>query len=689
MEKYVCIKQKESIDCAAACVASICSYYGKNYSLEKIRDEVNVGKKGVSIAGIVNACKKLGFISKGVRYEGNVVPLLKNNPIIAHIQLGEQSHYVVVYEMKSDKVTIADPAEGLVSVSAQAFMDKWTRYAIILEPTFAFYNRMDERNNNINRVFELLLEYKKYLMLLVLLSFGVATFEIMGSFFFKGVIDYVLVKNSYRILITISLGILVINILKCVLEYTRNKLKIRFGRIIGKEVMKRYLRCLIRLPIGFFDKREAGDTINRFNDSFIIRELVSNVFVSVFFDGIIVAISIGLMGFSNYKITLVVLWALIHYIIIYSKYSGKIKDSSYKAKLHDADLAEGIITTVGGIETIKACQSEDFFEDNLKNKIDLLLDVIEDKDICVSKYIFLTHIMDAIVSIVSVSLLSVELLNSQITLGELVVFNLLLMCLLNSLKNIVGTISNIEEGFVAVDRVFELDYAMNDVGDVCDKWEDGDIIFDKVSFAYNNRNILTDFTLRIPQNSKIGIIGESGMGKTTIIKLLMGYYDTYEGNIKIGEKSIRNISKSQLCSNIFLIPQNTAIFKGTVYENIVMFNGNISRESVYKACRQAGLDKFLENNPEGIDYMLESSGKNISKGEAQRIALARFFIQKADVLILDEATCNLDANIEKKFMDTIYSIKDKTIIIISHNRENLIKCDNCIEINGNKSLFAS
>ena len=179
------------------------------------------------------------------------------------------------------------------------------------------------------------------------------------------------------------------------------------------------------------------------------------------------------------------------------------------------------------------------------------------------------------------------------------------------------------------------------------------------------------------------------MGKTTIIKLLMGYYDTYEGNIKIGEKSIRNISKSQLCSNIFLIPQNTAIFKGTVYENIVMFNGNISRESVYKACRQAGLDKFLENNPEGIDYMLESSGKNISKGEAQRIALARFFIQKADVLILDEATCNLDANIEKKFMDTIYSIKDKTIIIISHNRENLIKCDNCIEINGNKSLFAS
>lgn len=227
------------------------------------------------------------------------------------------------------------------------------------------------------------------------------------------------------------------------------------------------------------------------------------------------------------------------------------------------------------------------------------------------------------------------------------------------------------------------------VGDVCDKWEDGDIIFDKVSFAYNNRNILTDFTLRIPQNSKIGIIGESGMGKTTIIKLLMGYYDTYEGNIKIGEKSIRNISKSQLCSNIFLIPQNTAIFKGTVYENIVMFNGNISRESVYKACRQAGLDKFLENNPEGIDYMLESSGKNISKGEAQRIALARFFIQKADVLILDEATCNLDANIEKKFMDTIYSIKDKTIIIISHNRENLIKCDNCIEINGNKSLFAS
>lgn len=692
LKNYCCVRQHDIKDCAAACISTICSQYGLKLSIAKIRDMAGTDKQGTSVYGIIKAAEKLGFSAKAFKTE-NKEDILTNFPLpaIAHVMLeNNMSHYVVIHEISKKKIIVADPAKGILNYELADFFKIWTGILVIMVPTVQF-NKGDNTKSTFIRFIHLILPQKKVFINVFFASIIVSLLGVAGSFYFKIILDSILPSSSSSTLRQVSTIIIIISLFKVIIESVRTQLLLYLSQNIDISLMLGYYNHVINSPISFFSTREVGEVLSRFSDASKIREAVSGAAITIVLDSLMFILGGIILYNTSHTLFFITIIPIVLYIVIVLLFNKPIEKANRKIMEDNAQLNSYIVESLNGIETVKSLNSENKVSlETEKRFVKLVESVFKNGFINNIQ----TAIKDGIRSIFGIIILWVgtyEVMRGNISIGELLTFNALLIYFLDPIQRIVNLQSTIQSANVAADRLWEV-MEMNLERDEDEEEKispltlQGNVEFKNVYFRYGTRIlVLDDINMNILPGQKIALVGESGSGKTTIAKLIMNFYQCERGEILLNGYNIQDINLDVLRNKIAYISQEMFFFSGTIRDNLKLANSDVTFEEIIDACRKAQIHDFINSLPMRYDTLLEENGANLSGGQKQRLAIARAIIKKPDILIMDEATSNLDSITEKAIEDAIYKFsKNITTIIIAHRLSTIMKCDNIYVIKDGK-----
>lgn len=692
--KYYCIKQHDITDCGAACIATIAKQNGYRLSISKIREIAGTDRQGTNAYGVIKAAEQLGFSAKGVK--GNKDAFFSEFPLpcIAHVIVdGSLLHYVVIHKITQKQITIADPARGIVKLAPEEFFGecaadgdvpkyRWTGVLILLVKNESFRGGK-ETKGLFERFFYLLVPQKKLLLHIFIASLLYTLLGILGAFYYQALLDDILPDGLKRTLVTLSVGIILLNIFKVLLDAFRSHLLLYLSQKLDIALLLGYYRHVLTLPMNFFGTRKVGEIISRFNDASKVRDAISGAVLTIMIDTLMAAGGAVILYIQSPGMFGVSFLIVLLYAVIVFAFNKKYKSLNEQSMEDNAQLTSYLVESLNGIQTIKAYNAE--------RKAELKT---EKRFVCLLKSIFhlswvgnfqasLKSAVELIGGIVILWVGAVAVINGNMTIGQLITFNSLLVYFLDPVKNLIDLQPQMQTAVVAAERlgeILDLD-AEKDAEKEAKKMQpdtlNGGIEFQNVKFRYGTRKlVLDDISLSIHQGEKIAFVGESGSGKTTLSKLLLHLYQPEEGNILINGNNIEDIQVETLREKIAYIPQETFLFCGTIMDNLMLGADETSVEDVIEAAKMAQAHNFINDLPLRYETMLEENGTNLSGGQRQRLAIARAMLKKPDILILDEATSNLDAITERALDQTIHEYcKEMTTIFIAHRLSTIKACD--------------
>ncbi|HEV1910933.1 TPA: peptide cleavage/export ABC transporter [Streptococcus pneumoniae] len=506
---------------------------------------------------------------------------------------------------------------------------------------------------------------------MVLSSLLVTIINIGGSYYLQGILDEYIPNQMKSTLGIISVGLVITYILQQVMSFSRDYLLTVLSQRLSIDVILSYIRHIFELPMSFFATRRTGEIISRFTDANSIIDVLASTILSLFLDVSILILVGGVLLAQNPNLFLLSLLSIPIYMFIIFSFMKPFEKMNHDVMQSNSMVSSAIIEDINGIETIKSLTSEENRYQNIDSEF---VDYLE-KSFKLSKYSILqTSLKQGTKLVLNILILwfgAQLVMSSKISIGQLITFNTLFSYFTTPMENIINLQTKLQSAKVANNRLNEVYLVESEFqvqeNPVHSHFLMGDIEFDDLSYKYGfGRDTLTDINLTIKQGDKVSLVGVSGSGKTTLAKMIVNFFKPYKGHISINHQDIKNIDKKVLRRHINYLPQQAYIFNGSILENLTL-GGNhmISQEDILKAYELAEIRQDIERMPMGYQTQL-SDGAGLSGGQKQRIALARALLTKAPVLILDEATSGLDVLTEKKVIDNLISLTDKTILFVAH-----------------------
>lgn len=691
--KYYCIKQHDITDCGAACLATICKQNGYKIGITQIREVAGTDKQGTNVAGVIKAAEQLGFNAKGVK--GSKAAFFSDFPLpcIAHVIVdGNLLHYVVVHKITKKYVVIADPGVGIVKLTPEEFFGEvydegkppkyqWSGVLILLVKNETF-KKGDQTKGLFSRFFHLLIPQKKLLLHIFMASLVYTILGIVGAFYFKELIDSVLPDGLQKTLMTLSIGVILLNIFKVILNAFRSHLLLYLSQKLDIALLFGYYRHVIELPMNFFGTRKVGEIISRFNDAGKVRDAISGATLTIMIDtfmAIAGAIILYMQNANLFAITVMIVFLYGIIVICFHKWYEKL---NRKQMEDNAQLTSYMVESLNGIQTIKAYNAERKANRETEIKFVRLLRSIFNLSWVSNLQTSLKVFVELVGGIVILWVGGIAVINGDMTIGALITFNSLLAYFLDPVKNLINLQPQIQTAMVAADRLGEIldleaERTTNEQRKIVPTSLAGEIEMKNLNFRYGTRKlVLENINLRINKGEKVAFVGESGSGKTTLSKLLLHFYSPESGEIMINGINIEDIQLEGLRERIVYIPQETFLFSGSIFDNLTLGLDAATMDDIIDASKMAQAHDFINEMPLRYETRLEENGSNLSGGQRQRLAIARAMLKKPDILILDEATSNLDAITERALDRTIHEFaKDMTTIFIAHRLSTIKNCD--------------
>ena len=668
------ISQVDERDCGVAALAMILSHYKTHLSLAKLRDLAKTDMEGTTALGIVNAANSLDF--ETIPIQADLSLFNKKDlpfPFIVHvIKEGKYPHYYVVYGMNGDQLLIADPDStvGKTKMTKVHFNKEWTGVSIFIAPN-PTYKPTKEKKRSLRSFFPVITRQRTLVVNIVIAALLVTLVSILGSYYLQGIIDTYIPDNMKNTLGIVSLGLIFAYIIQQLLSYARDYLLIVMGQRLSIDIVLSYIKHIFELPMSFFATRRTGEIVSRFTDANAIIEALASTMLSVFLDlGILMIVGTVLVVQNStlFFISLVAIPAYALVVWLFMRPFSKMNNDQMQA---GSMLSSSIIEDINGIETIKALNSEE----TAYHKIDHEFVTYLEKSFVYAKT---EAVQNAIKSLLQLTLNVLILwvgaqlvMTNKISVGQLITYNSLLGFFTDPLQNIINLQTKLQQASVANNRlneVYLVDSEFNDTDQITDKIQPNNpLVAEHISYNYGFGDLaIDDVSLTINAGEKIALVGISGSGKSTLVKLLVNFFEPETGKILLGQTPLDNINKHDLRAYINYLPQEPFIFSGSIMDNLLLGAKNVTtQEDILRAVEIAEIKDDIEKMSQGFGTELAESG-NISGGQKQRIALARAILVDSPVLILDESTSNLDILTEKKIIDNLMILKDKTIIFVAH-----------------------
>ena len=552
-------------------------------------------------------------------------------------------------------------------------------------------------NNKFNiklffRLLEFVKPYKSNFIFVTIAAILISVFSILSQYLLKiGVDDYITLKNYSGLVYIISLMFAVL-IFQVIFQF----LFVYFTNILGQKVVfdirTKLFSRIIKFKMSYYDKSSVGRLVTRsVNDMETIASIFSQGLFMIFADLILMLSVISVMIYLSFKLSIIV-FAVLPFILIATRFFQRAMKSAFnEVRSEVANLNSFVQERISGIKEIQIFNREEveqnsFIKINEKHK-NAWLKTVWYNSIFFPIAEISTSITIGLLVWFGGRLVGVEF--SGVTIGTIFLFIQLSQMLFRPLRQIADKFNTLQMGMVAANRVFNIldtsDFIKNHTTKKNNLIE-GKIKFDELSFYYSeSKPVFDKLNLSINSGEKVAIVGSTGSGKTTLINLILRFYESNSGNIFIDNKNIKEIDLKNLRSQISLVTQDIFLFADSIFNNITLFNPNISIDDVKKAAKEIGIHDFINKLPGGYYYNVRERGVMLSEGQKQLISFLRAYLSNPRILILDEATSSVDSKTEKLIQyATSKIIQNKTSIIIAHRLSTILNSDKIIVLENGK-----
>ena len=641
MTKYPFVKQNGSKECGVACLSMIIKYYHGYIGNLELLEMTKTNKNGTTLYHLVSALNEIGFDAEGISCNYN--DLMKKRivlPCICNVIIdGSFKHFVVLYEINSKNVVIGDPSTGIRKLPLKSFEIIYNDALLIAVPRCTIPVVNESKYYNLIKIIK---QNSSVLKVVILYSFIITILSIVSSFYFGKLVDNI---NSLKsVLLFFFIIFFSIQILKIFLDYIKNKIYIIINKRIDLSLTKDIFERIISLPYKHYKNHTAGDIMSRVSDITNLKDIVSKMLLTLFIDIPLIAISILLLFKLNknlFLISFIILVLNILSLVIFRKVI--IHEISRFKRLKSIDT-NTMLDSINGFETVKGINISDYIIDRVfKSHIDML-----NEQSFIQKILNIRRIISNVINDIGLMIIDyvgvLLVFDNKMKLSLLITFNTVLNYFFASVNSVLDFTFDYSDAKSSIKRINEIMLENKDSGFVS-KYKGGTIC----------------------------------CGKSTLFKLLKGYYKVDSGIITINDVDINNYKKEELSKNILYVNQNEILFNDTLLNNIRLdINDNDLLLKIIEICE---IKSIIKNDNLGINMLIEENGFNLSGGERQRIVLARTLMHKFDILIIDEALNQVDIRMERRILKKIFlAFPLKTIIFISHRLNNIDMFNHIIEL---------
>lgn len=688
------------MDCGAACLRMISKHYGKYYTAERMRRITNLTREGVSLLGISDAAEKLGMHTMGVKTEFDKLEEENVTPFIAH---WKQQHFVVVYKISKTKVYVADPAAGLINYLKADFIRHWAStevggakqgIALLIEPTPKFYEQEEDKDDRtkLSFLFKYLQPHKKLIIQLILGLIIGSALQLIFPFLTQSIVDFGIANNNLSFIYLVLIAQMVLFISRAAVDFIRSWIMLHISARVNISLISDFLIKLMKLPIGFFDTKMTGDLLQRIDDHRRIEDFLMGQTLGTLFSFLNIIIFGIVLAWYSLKIFAVFLIGSLLYIGWIYIFMKRRRELDYKRFQEASTEQSSVIQLIQGMQEIKLQNAERSMRWDWE-RIQIRLFKVSIKGLALSQYQQIgTVLINESKNILITFLAAYSVIKGDITLGAMLAIQYIIGQLNAPIDQLIGFLHSLQDAKISLERLGEIHNRENeenpDEQKVAILPEDKSLHLQNVEFQYEKPEgeiVLKDVSLSIPQNKITAIVGTSGSGKTTIVKLLLGFYATNTGDILVGDNQLQNYSQSWWRNQIGAVMQDGFVFNNTIAKNIAVGEEEIDKERLLNAVTIANIREFIERLPLGYNTKIGTEGHGLSQGQRQRILIARAVYKNPHYLFFDEATNSLDANNEKIIMENLNRFfKGRTVVVVAHRLSTVKNADQIIVIEKGK-----
>ena len=666
MSKKIVIKQHDIKDCGAACLLSIIKYYNGNISLEKIKLDTCVTSKGISAYNLKTAAKNYGFdvIGLSISFD-ELIQKRVTLPCIAYLELKNGlKHYVVIYKICNNHFLVMDPAKGMIKLKYSDFKEIFKN--VILE--FSLISSVvnyENSNELLNIFFNILKSNKKIIISLFITSLLLTIFSILLSFYTKSIINSIDI-NLKTLFILIICVFAIFTILKIILTYLKNYYEVYLNKNIDVKLIPNFIKHIFNLPLSAISNRTVGEITTRVSELNSIKELFSNMFVTLSLNLLLAAISCIVLLIINYRLTIVLMIIILIYLINNLLWLKSI--NNHVENNINLETEFNTVLTNGLSHIISIKNNNNYPINRVEESLIKYLENSFHFSYKISVYSLINNFILEIGMFILNTFGFILILNGKLELIDLITYDSLYLYYIEPIKEIINLIPK----YVYIKRCFSkindfISLKEENVNNKMERFSNGDIIFENIDYSYNMYDYpIKNYSLKIKKGNKVLVMGKSGLGKSTLFKLLYLLYTPLKGNITIDSVNIKDYDLNTIRRNISYVSQNEAIYNDTLLNNITL-GQNINKNKLTKILNICQVNDILDKKSLRLNTFVMEDESNLSGGEKSRIILARTLVSNRPIIIFDETLSNIAENDANKIIkDICDNFKEKTIIFISH-----------------------
>lgn len=672
------ILQTEAAECGLACLASISNFYGRNCDLISLRSQFDISLKGSTLSSLMHLAAAMGLNSRPLRAELDELAEIQL-PAIVHWDL---NHFVVLTATAGQSISIMDPACGNKTLSLTQVSSHFTGVALELYPKTTYTKPITPQRLRFRTLLHNMLGIKSALVSLFSIALLLQLFTLATPIFMQMAVDRVVVSEDRDLLTALGLGFLLLALIQPIIASCRQWFAIRLGQATEFHLQNNLYSHLLHLPLAFFEKRQSGDIISRFDSLKQVQTALTQQFIESILDGFLACLTLLMLALYSIPLTLVVVAAIGLYGLLRAITHSPLRTAGEQDIVTAAKKQSYFLESIRAIQSIKTAGNLP----SRTNRFNNLL--VENQNAQLNKhkislgYHFGNQLIFGLENILVTWIGISAILNQELSLGVLFAFIAYKRQFTTRVSSLIDNIFEFKMLDLHLQRIGDIALSPSEVnGQQLPGTESLALSLDKVSFRYgfNEPFLFNHLSMQLNTGETLAIVGPSGMGKSTLVKLLLGLLIPTEGTVILGNQDLQHLDKNAYRNLVAAVTPEDQLVSGSIADNIMFGHSSQDQERMVQAAVCAAIHLEILSLPMGYHTLVGDMGAVLSSGQKQRILIARALYRAPSIIILDEATSHLDINNEKKILANIKHTVP-SLLLIAHRPHTIACADRVIRL---------
>lgn len=683
------VQQSQAAECGLACVNMIANFYGHHIDMITMRQRFSSSLKGATLGDVMLVAHRMGLAGRALRLELHELGQLRR-PCILHWSL---NHFVVLKSVSRKGIVIHDPARGLCEVPMDEVSRCFTGVALELLPGASLKKQEETQRISMRKLVGSVQGALPVFIQILALSVALELFGVLSPFYMQWVMDQVLVSADWDLLSMLGAGFIMVVLMQSVITALRSWVMAWFSSLLGVQWTVNVCAHLLRLPMAYFETRHIGDVVSRFGSIETIQSTLTNRFISTVLDGVMAIVTLSMLFIYNSTLSWLTIGLFMAYVVVRLISYRPFRQANEDHIITAARAQSILLESVRGVQALKINNKQELRVTAYANA---LVDTTN-KGVAIQRltigFSTLQGVISGVGRVVLIWLAARQVLEGNFSAGMLVAFISFSDQFIGRASGLIDAVIDFRmlrlHGERLADIVLTEEEQNTESGvlTISDKTHESPatLSVEGLSFRYAETDpwVLEEASFSVAAGESVAIIGPSGQGKTTLVKLLLGLVEPEAGRVALDGFDIRQVGLQRYRSHIGCVMQDDILFAGSLNDNISFFDPDIDLEAVERAAKLAQIHDDIMAMPMGYQSLVGDMGSSLSGGQVQRVLLARALYRNPAILILDEASSHLDVERERLINDAVKAMAI-TRIIIAHRPETIASADRILLVNNGK-----